>query len=253
MMDLKTRIRWLLFPGMNLHARERYQVIPSYFADNTEHRDLLVLDAGFGNGMLSYKSYLRGRRVIGISIKDDEVDKGRWLFNEYLSIPNTELDFKRCNLYEFDYANESFDEIICTEVLEHIKDDSFICEKFWLMLKPGGVLHVCAPNAEHPYNRSFPLDYEESGGHVRPGYTLEQYRNLFEPLGFHIETVRGMGGAVRQTFNRMIKNIQHRFGVIAGLPIFFIALVILLFEGNDKYIRDPFSIYVRVRKPTQTN
>lgn len=246
----KAWFRSAFYPGVNLHARDRYITLPKFFASVEPGSEMHVLDAGSGNGMLAYKSYRNGARVTGVSFRDEEVRKARDLFNVAKAIPSTHLRFEQKNLYELDFPAGSFDEIICSEVIEHLQRDQFVCRKFFELLKPGGVLHLCAPNAEHPYNATFPLDKTESGGHVRPGYTLESYRALLEPLGFQITASAGLGGPVRQAFNRRIKEIQARVGAAAGVPLFFVALPFLWIDRLTP-LRVPFSLYVRARKLTR--
>ena len=245
---LRVRLKWLMYPGVNLHARLRYRRLPRYIAGSMDESSRRVLDAGSGNGMLSYQGFLKGNSVIGISFKSSEVAGCRQLFNRYLGIPKDRLEFLEGDLYELDFPDNYFDEIVCAEVLEHLRDDASVCRAFWRMLKPGGVLHVCAPNAEHPYNATFPLDDHESGGHVRPGYTVASYRALLEPIGFEIVATVGLGGAVRQFFNSRIKNVQRRYGALAGFPLFVAALLVLPFESRRSERQMPFSIYIRAVK-----
>ncbi len=199
--------------------------------------------------MLSYQAFLKGNEVIGVTFKESEVQGSRALFNGYLGIAESRLRFVQGNLYALDFPDNYFDEIICAEVLEHLRRDGDVCRDFWRILKPGGVLHVCAPNAEHPYNVTFPLDETESGGHVRPGYTLQTYRDLLEPIGFEIVTREGLGGPVRQFFNARIKTIQEKFGAIAGMPLFLLGSLVLPFESTRRERALPFSIYVKAVKP----
>ena len=236
----------LLFPGINLHSRDRFESVPLKFGAEIG-AGTRVLDAGCGNGMLSYQAWRRGAHVLGISIKQREVDGCRGMFNHARGIPDTALRFDNVNLYDLSPDATCFDAIICTEVLEHVRDDRRVCEKFFELLKPGGCVHVTTPNAGHPYNREFPLDVLEQGGHVRPGYTEESYRALLEPIGFTVEEVSGLGGPVRQGFNRRIKAMQERFGAIAGLPLFFVALPFLWLDSRSPLV--PFSLYARARKP----
>lgn len=233
---------------MNLHARLRYHRLPRYFGAPRQGEVRRVLDAGSGNGMLAYRASLLGNQVLGVSFKTSEVTGSTTLFNEFLGIGTERLRFEEGNLYALKHEDGAFDEIICAEVLEHLRRDGEVCASFHRLLKPGGVLHVCAPNADHPYNRDFPLDPDESGGHVRPGYTLESYRELLEPLGFVIEETARIGGPVRQWFNWRIKEIQARHGVLAGLPWFLVALPALWFESAAGERRMPFSLYVRARR-----
>ncbi|GAB4342108.1 MAG: hypothetical protein Kow0089_16930 [Desulfobulbaceae bacterium] len=195
--------------------------------------------------MLAYQSYLKGNRVVGITFKEKEVQGCKDLFNTYLGIPEERLRFRQGNLYELDFPPETFDEIICSEVLEHLQRDTVVCKTFQRLLKPEGILHVCAPNAEHPYNAAFPLDEQEKGGHVRAGYTLDGYRNLLEPLGFKIVKSAGLGGPIRQAFNWRIKEIQAKYGTITGLPLFVIFFLLLPLERRWSESNSPFSIYVK--------
>jgi SAM-dependent methyltransferase len=243
----KDAVKWMLFPGTNLHARLRYSHLPQYFGMAIPAEARSILDAGCGNGMLSYQAFLKGNSVLGISFKTKEVVGCRSLFNDYVGIPEERLRFAHANLYELDFPEAIFDEVICTEVLEHLRDDAAVCRAFWRWLKPGGVLHITAPNSEHPYNAAFPLDHEESGGHVRAGYTLDSYRKLLEPIGFRIAASVGLGGSIRQAFNRRIKEVQARFGAPAGIPLFLMALPFLRLERLGKTAQ-PFSLYVRAVK-----
>jgi SAM-dependent methyltransferase len=249
---VKNWFRSAFFPGVNLHARERYHVLPRYFLAAGSGKVRRVLDAGSGNGMLAYKSYLLNNEVVGVSFSTSEVEKATAEFNQGRKLPKTRLEFRQQNLYALDFPPGHFDEIICSEVIEHLRQDVAVCSKFFELLKPGGILHLCAPNAHHPYNATFPLDTQESGGHVRPGYTYESYRALLEPIGFRIAAKAGLGGPVRQAFNRRIKNVQARFGAAAGIPLFFLSL---LFLWLDRVVpsKVPFSLYVTALKPSATD
>ena len=243
---LREQLKWQLFPGTNLHARLRWRILPGYFGDARPGETRRVLDAGCGNGMLSYRSCMKGNRVLGISIKEAEVARCRTLFNDYLGIGEERLAFRVHNIYDVEALDLQFDEIICTEVLEHIVRDEEVCRSFWKLLKPGGVLHLCSPNAEHPDNVAHERDEHEEGGHVRPGYTLDSFRALLEPIGFRIEATAGLGGPIRQFFNRRIIRLQESAGQAAGFALFFVALLFLWLDPAKP--RLPYSIYVRAVK-----
>jgi SAM-dependent methyltransferase len=243
---LRERVKWLLFPGLNLHARLRNQVIPAYVGSALGGEMRFVLDAGCGNGMLAYQAYLKGNHVIGVSIKD-EVRRNRRLFNTYQAISEDRLSFRGVNLYDVASMTERFDEIICSEVLEHIRHDAEVCRSFFTLLKPGGVLHLCCPNAEHPDHISYPLDAEETGGHVRAGYTYDSFRVLLEPIGFSVSQPIGLGGPIRQACNKQITQ-SH---VLGGIPLALLVFMVLAPWSvlDSRCPKVPYSIYVRARKP----
>src|SRR5690349_15705943 len=143
---MRERIKWALFPGLNLHARLRFREMPTLLAAGRNGHPRLVLDAGCGNGMLSYRSVQLGDRVVGISLKEGEVARNRTMFNDFMRIPEDQAQFRVHNLYDVEQLGIQFDSIICTEVLEHIADDSSVCRTFWKILKPGGMLHLTSPN-----------------------------------------------------------------------------------------------------------
>lgn len=244
-MNIRLSAKTLLFPGMNLHARLRYRFVPRNF--NWSGRNSKVLDVGCGNGMLSYAAWQKGAIVRGITVKESEVAGCQELFNEKKGIPETELRFEKKSMQDMRQENLSYDAVICADVLEHIMDDEGACRTLGRLLRPGGCIHLTVPNAGHPYNISFPLDREEKGGHVRPGYTAEGIRELFDPLGLVVEKVTGFGGPIRQAFNHRIKETQEKFGPASGLPLFFLSLPFLFLDTTNPKV--PFSFYMRACKP----
>lgn len=246
-MQLRERIKWWLFPGLNLHARLRAKVLPCEFGVSPTEQPLTVLDAGCGNGLLAYQHYLKGNSVLAMSIKAGEVARCRKLFHEFLRLDEARLSFEVKNLYDLDESAQPFDEIICSEVMEHLAEDAAVCAKFYRKLKPGGVLHLCCPNADHPDHRARTLDEKERGGHVRAGYTLESFQALLEPIGFRIERSRGLGGPVRQALNKRIIQAEELMGWPAAFLVFVFSLPFLPLDPDPP--RVPYSVYVKAVKP----
>ena len=244
---LGNSIKWLLFPGINLHARLRYRILPRFLPAPNNNAEATLLDAGCGNGMLTYQGYLRGYKSLGISIKQGEIERNQRLFNKYLGISEDRLAFRLCNLYELPALKMQFDQVICSEVLENIRRDREVCEIFWDILKPGGMLHLCCPNAAHPDNQRTPLDTEEKGGHVRPGYTAETYRELLEPIGFQLSEVIGLGGPIRQSLNKMLMRIENFAGLPVATAFFLVLSPLVVFDPRKPKV--PYSIYIRATKP----
>ena len=80
--SMRDRIRlWgkeILFPGLDLHTRSRYRFLSRYFRKG----DIDTLDAGCGNGALSYAAYRRGNKVLGVTMEPGQVEKDKEYFWE---------------------------------------------------------------------------------------------------------------------------------------------------------------------------
>jgi SAM-dependent methyltransferase len=241
----KVRLKWTLFPGLDLYTRGRFRFLPTFFRRGS----IKTLDAGCGNGALAYAAYRRGNEVLGVTIDPNQVQKANALFS-MLGVSQKRLRFEVLNLYDLDKLETKFDQIICTETLEHIRDDKKIVTTFYDLLSEGGVLHLCCPNADHPAHRLGRVDNPEDGGHVRDGYTLESYYKLLEPAGFKIQRSFGIGSRALDFLDRPIRALRVSAGDMAALPLFFIAYpaMLLLDRLNPPC---PLSLYVQAVKESK--
>jgi SAM-dependent methyltransferase len=234
--------KWLFFPGLDLYTRARYRHLPRFFVKGS----VKTLDAGCGNGALAYAAYRRGNEVLGVTCSEEDVEKANVFFSA-LGVNRERLRFEVLNLYELYKLKTKFDQIICFETLEHIRDDKKIITFFYDLLNKGGVLHLCCPNAIHPAHRLGRFDNPEDGGHVRDGYTLQSYHKLLEPAGFRIEESFGIGSPALGFFDRAIRSLRDRIGDVAAVPLFLVAYPFAqLFDHLNP--ASPFSIYVRAVK-----
>jgi len=210
----------------------------------TGNRD--VLDAGSGNGYFSWLAYRSGARVVALSFDPVQVAKARDFLVGYRGADPSRLRFEQSNLYDLPGETRQFDEIICYEVLEHLKNDDAVVREFFRLLRPGGALHLCCPNRLHPRHQAEALDADETGGHVRQGYTEDDYRRLLEPAGFRIDRVAGIGPWPLYLADEALRFIRNRLGDIVALPFLPLMLpFVWLAKLNPKV---PFSLYVRAVK-----
>lgn len=224
-----------------MHARSRYRHLPRFFTSG----DVETLDAGCGNGMLSYAAYRLGNRVLGITIDAGEVERNR-TFYAAIGVDADRLVFERLDLHDLQSLGSSrFDQIICSETLEHVRDDQGIVAQFATVLRPGGVLHLCCPNARHPAHALGRTDEPEDGRHVRDGYTLDSYRALLEPAGFDVEGVAGLGSHPVVLADAAVRRTRERLGHGVAVPLLLAALPVRFVDSIDP--RRSFSLYVKAR------
>jgi len=124
-----------------------------------------------------------------------------------------------------------------------------VVREFYRILRPGGLLHVCSPYRLHPRHQIEVLDLAETGGHVRAGYTEQDYRALLEPLGFQIQRVVGIGPKSVYLADAMLRAIRNRVGDVFALPLFPLALPFVWTARMNP--STPFSLYITAVKPAQ--
>ena len=235
------RAKRALFPGLDLHNRCRYRFIPEFLRTGP----IDTLDAGCGNGALAYAAYRRGNRVLGITYNAEEVRKAQVLFSDIGTDP-ARLEFKEWNLYDLPGLGRSFDQIICSETLEHIREDALVIRHFYDLLRPGGVLHLCCPFALHPEHSLGRTNNPEDGGHVRDGYTLESYRLLLEPIGFEIMRAIGLGSPLLAQLDKSMRFLRVKAGDLAAVPLFLMTWPLQFADRLNPSM--PFSLYVQATK-----
>ncbi|MFX0135559.1 MAG: methyltransferase domain-containing protein [Candidatus Hodarchaeota archaeon] len=96
--------------------------------------------------------------------------------------PNTNPDYL-CDGSNIPVKNNSFDVIICSELLEHVREPSLILKEAYRILKPGAVLLICVPFLFRIH--SDPYDYGR--------YTDYYWRTVLKEIGFARITIEKQG------------------------------------------------------------
>lgn len=107
-------------------------------------RNLNILVAGVGGGMICEELRLAGHRVIGMDISPVSCE----YVNKKIRVPVINGDLE--NLLPF--KNESFDLIIIADVLEHLDNDKKLLAEAFLCLKPKGSVIITVPAYQHMWS-----------------------------------------------------------------------------------------------------
>lgn len=138
------------------YALAKYRIILKWLP---QRENLVVLNAGCGSGEMNiFLSRNRTWHIVGIDMDDRAISMSRQLKDRY-GVKN--LDIIQANVQEYDGA-ESYDIIVCIDVLEHIEDDLQMIKRLSQMLKPEGLLCVSVPALQGLFGY-----HDEMLGHYR--------------------------------------------------------------------------------------
>ena len=131
-----------------------------------------LLDLGCGEGRHALSAYISKELkvyAVDLSIKDLGTTKNR--FNEFFETDNEKktLSLAAADAKNLPFQDNTFDSVICSEVLEHVHDYKSVLLEISRVLKDGGIAGISVP-------RFFPewicwklsdAYHEVKGGHIR--------------------------------------------------------------------------------------
>ena len=154
-----------------------------------------VLDMGCGGGRHAFALYRRGAHVTALDTDPAELKDVAGMFAamaEQGEAPaGATASAVRGTAYALPFAADTFDYVVCAEVLEHLPQDSRAMAELTRVLKPGGLMAVTVPRWG-PELLCWALSsayHEVEGGHVRIYRGSELVRRLrgvgLEPVDSH--------------------------------------------------------------------
>jgi len=160
--------------------RTRWRMIHKYLPIDGE-----IFDAGCGIGMnsleiiddyFSHNEYpMKYAFVTGADISKEKIATANKL---YESLPITNCKFEHGDITKLKYKDSSFDNIVCSDVLEHVKDDQSAINEIARVLRKSGKAVFTFPHV-NKHNTETMKEF----GHVRPGYTIESFRAKAKKAG----------------------------------------------------------------------
>lgn len=132
-----------------------------------------VLDLGCGFGRHAFEAARRGARVVALDAGRDEVLAVRATFAAMLDAGELGADTLAVavqgDALALPFADETFDRVICSEVLEHIPHDVEAMAELARVLRRGGTMAVTVPRrGPERINWALSKEYHEvPGGHIR--------------------------------------------------------------------------------------
>ncbi|MDA2935714.1 class I SAM-dependent methyltransferase [Patescibacteria group bacterium AH-259-L05] len=204
-----------------------------------------VLDAGAGQ--CQYKSIFNKQKYVAVDIAygDDTWDYSK-------------LDYVY-DLENTPFSDNKFDSVICTQVLEHVKEPKKVLNEIFRILKPGGTIYISAPQGWGVHQA--PHDYYR--------YTNFGLQHILQSTGFKVIYIKPSCGYFKYLANRLtvlpktmfwqIKNRTVRvlffpFELISYLLfVLIIPSILSSIDFIDKKRNYTLNYFVKAQKPTHTN
>jgi len=208
--------------------------------DSRIRPDAVCLDVGCGDGQTA-GIWLRehGRSYVGVDISESGVAAARALGLDARVIPDaTSLPFE----------NDSFDAIVCVEVLEHLFAPALTSAEMLRVLKPNGVLVATVPNVAYwrrrfelmilgrfdPFGDGLSVEQPWRDPHIR-FFSVGALRRMLRSVGFWNIQIGGHEGAfvgdlpclrrvrASRSSSRSYRLLERRLPAIMGLRLHAIA------------------------------
>jgi ubiquinone/menaquinone biosynthesis C-methylase UbiE len=148
----------------------------------------VVLDLGCGEGRHVISAYIEADvHSVGVDLSVEDLQTTREKFAPFWEPDNEAKSFGMscASALELPFADNTFDKVICSEVLEHIPDYQAALAEIERVLKPGGLFCASVPR-RWPEKICWALSdgyYKVPGGHLRI-FRSRELRGEIERLGF---------------------------------------------------------------------
>lgn len=151
-----------------------------------------VLDLGCGEGRHVISAWHEANvTVVGVDLCLEDLQTAKAKYEDFRDtmaqgpFDGKSLSLANANALQLPFADNSFDKVICSEVLEHIPDYRGALREIERVLKPGGLFCASVPRA-WPERICWALSkayYRVEGGHLRI-FRTGQLRGQIQALGF---------------------------------------------------------------------
>jgi len=181
-----------------------------------------------------------GHSVIGVDISTKAIESAT-NSGRHLHLKN--VQFHTIDKSKDILKSETFDLVLCVEVLEHIRDDKSVLEMFNKVLKKHGKILITVPADSAPlYKIGLLNSFDKEVGHLRR-YSYDGLKSLIENSNFKVIDI-----SVKESVFRNVLFCLPYFGFLIK---FMKGIISLFFMYTDKYLVKAFggsNLYVLAQK-----
>lgn len=118
------------------------------FEEVAERKPKRILDAGCGRGFYvkTLSMFDFPTQIIGVDIRESYIEKAKKITKK-----DARVSVQKASIYNLPFEDNSFDFIICSEVLEHLDKDAKAVMELHRVLKKNGHLAITVPNVNFPF------------------------------------------------------------------------------------------------------
>lgn len=207
-------IYFSIFPEIVMHNHTyRLKKFVKEVSDKYDNKGKTIIDIGAGN--CPYRTLFKKAKYFSHDINNNQ---------------NRSIDYiGEINILPI----EKFDYILCTQVLEHLKDPDSTFKNFERILKPGGKLFLTTHMAFQEH--FIPTDYFR--------FTRYGLKYLAEKNGLKVEKIQPQGGrfiVLSKELQILVPSlVKNKYAIIIyyllfSIPIFIINFILYLLDFLDK-------------------
>ena len=187
---------------------KRLDVVFGKLLQGINLRGLEFLEVGCGLGYFSKKAFTLGARVTGIDVGENLINKSKQ------KVPQGK--FFVASISNLPFKDETFDMVLCTEVIEHVENQNKGFKEIYRVLKTDGLFVITTPNKIFKTLFDFLslVGIRPYHGHEKWFYSW-QFKKILTKTGWRI--------IKKYYFNFLYPNklldLFERFGILGNLMI----------------------------------
>lgn len=215
---------------------------------------LYTLDAGCGEGVFSRELVLGGVNIVGMDIDQHSLD----CCKVNSSLLKINYPIIKGDIENIPFEPNSFDQLIITDVLEHVNNIEVALDEVNRVLKKTGSLIISVPTPLYLHESILPVNFDKQLkeiGHVSHGWYFEEIKSILEKKGFVILSNTYFGKGITRLIMELIyyfvgaegikKNKKKMYGF--NLSTLFSFLLISPFLFLDRFYKNKKGAFLVVK------